>query len=370
MKLLILTANYPQLDGTHERMFVHVRNLYYAKQGIDVEVLNFATHVDYEIDSIKVISLKTYQKERKKYDILISHASNLRNQYIFLKRYEKRFPHIVFFFHGHEVLKLNEVYPKPYPYMKKSTIFMSYIQKGYDWLKLKLWKKYYKELSYKSHYVFVSNWILNQFKKNTGLDNNTLNQKCLIINNSIGNSFETASYDYTSPKEYDFISIRSNIDGSKYGIDIVVNMAKHNPNANFLIIGRGRFFDYNSKPQNVHWINSSLNHTQILEYLNKSRCGILMTREDTQGVMTCELAAFGMPVITSNIDVCHEFFEPMPNVELINNDGEAPIMEICNRLEEKLPYPKDKTYFAENTIAKEVTLFQNIIKNNNEHRIM
>lgn len=58
MKLLVLTADYPRLDGTHERMYVHVRNLYYAKKGYDVIVLNFASKIDYTIDSLKVISLE------------------------------------------------------------------------------------------------------------------------------------------------------------------------------------------------------------------------------------------------------------------------------------------------------------------------
>lgn len=360
MVILVLSMDYPRPDGSHERMFVHVRNLYYKQKGIDVTVINFACSYDYQIDGIRVITLTTYKKENKQYDIVVSHASNLRNHYVFLQRYEKKFPHIVFFFHGHEVLKLNESYPKPYPYMKNHSLLMRKAQDCYDWLKLALWKRYYKELASKSHFIFVSNWIYSQFKKNIGLDNAALNHHCLIINNSIGHIFETASYDYASPKKYDFITIRSNLDGSKYGVDIVVKMADVNPQAKFLLIGKGRYFDYNKKPQNLCWIDKTLDHSQMLEYLDESRCAILMTREDTQGVMTCELAAYGMPVITSDIEVCHEFFATMPNVKMISNEGEQPVMDICRELEKGLPYPKDHTYFAENTIAKEVELFKEI----------
>ena len=42
MRLLILTAFYPVPGGTHERMFVHVRNQYYQQHGAEVTVLNFA----------------------------------------------------------------------------------------------------------------------------------------------------------------------------------------------------------------------------------------------------------------------------------------------------------------------------------------
>ena len=362
MKLLILSTDYPRPDGSHERMFVHVRNLYYKQKGIDVTVINFACSYDYQIDGIRVITLATYRKENKAYDIAVSHASNLRNHYVFLKRYEKRFPHIVFFFHGHEVLKLNESYPKPYSYVKTNSLLMRKSQDCYDWLKLTLWAKYYRKLTYKSHYVFVSNWIYNQFRKNTGLDDETLNHHCVIINNSVGHIFEISSYDYTSPKKYDFITIRSNLDGSKYGVDIVVKMAKANPQAEFLLIGKGRYFEHYEKPGNLCWIGKTLDHAQMLDYLNQSRCAILMTREDTQGVMTCELAAYGMPVITSDIDVCQEFFATMPNVRMISNEGQQPIMDLCRELEKGVPYPKDYTYFAENTIAKEIELYNNIIK--------
>lgn len=362
MNILVLSMDYPRPDGTHERMFVHVRNLYYKQKGIDVTVINFACGYDYQINGIRVISQSTYKKERKDYDIVVSHASNLRNHYIFLKRYEKRFPHIVFFFHGHEVLKLNESYPKPYPYMKANSPFRRKAQDCYDWLKLALWRNYYKELAYKSHFVFVSNWIYNQFKRNTGLNNETLGHKCLIINNSIGQAFETASYDYSAPKEYDFITIRSNLDGSKYGVDIAARMAMANPQAKFLLIGKGHYFEHNEKPGNMCWIDKTLDHAQMLDYLDKSRCAILMTREDTQGVMTCELAAYGMPVITSDIEVCQEFFATMPNVKMVGNDSQHSIMDICHELEKGLPYPKDHTYFAENTIAKEIELFNDITK--------
>ena len=63
MKVIVLTAFYPIPNGTHERMFVHVRNLYYKSQGVDVTVLNFDSLNDYVIDQIRVITLKTFKPE-------------------------------------------------------------------------------------------------------------------------------------------------------------------------------------------------------------------------------------------------------------------------------------------------------------------
>lgn len=361
MKLLVLTADYPRLDGTHERMYVHVRNLYYAKKGYDVIVLNFASKIDYTIDSLKVISLETYEKKYRNkkgyFDIAVSHASNIRNHYIFFKRNERDFDNIVFFFHGHEMLHLNREYPRPYPYVKKR-IRYTILQDFYDIFKINMWKSYYKKLASKSYFVFVSNWIKNKFQENTGLSDDDLLNHCYIINNSVGSTFETASYDANTEKRYDFITIRSNLDGSNYSVDLVVELAKRYSNKKFLLIGRGKFFNYYKKPDNLDWIGRSLNHEEMIKYLNISKCGLILTRQDTQGVMTCELATFGIPVITSDIKVCHEFFANMPNVELIDNKLiDCNIVAISEKLIKGLPYEKTTAYFAENTINKELQLF-------------
>ena len=118
-KILVLVQNYPNNDDGVALMYVHVRNKYYIQHDIDVTVLNFSSHDDYVIDNIKVITEDTYKKENKKYDVVVCHAANIKNHYRFLRKYDNRFEHMIFFFHGHEVLMTNEVYPKPYDYMKK-----------------------------------------------------------------------------------------------------------------------------------------------------------------------------------------------------------------------------------------------------------
>lgn len=362
MSLLVLTMDYPRLDGKHERMYVHTRDIYYKKSGLEVTVLNFSCKYDYRIDDIQVISLATYKKNRVNYDIAISHASNLRNHYLFLRKYGDRFKKVVFFFHGHEILYLNEAYPKPYPYAKKGKLKNRIFQGLYDHFKIAIWAKYYKQIAYKSEFVFVSHWIKNQFRKNTGLSNTDLMNHCHIINNSVGVEFESNQWDYRTKKNYDFITVRSNLDGSKYGIDLVMELAEKNPSLSFLLIGKGEYFKYNLRPNNVKWINRTMNHDEMLKYLDASECGILLTREDTQGVMTCEFATYGIPVITSDINVCHEFFEDMPNVRMIsNNNLNVNICEIKEELLRNAPYNKNNKYFGDNTIKKEIKLYQRLL---------
>jgi len=360
MRVLVLVTDYPRLDGEHAYMFVHVRNKYYRRHGVEVTVLNFSAKENYNIEGIPVISIRSY-RETDIYDCLISHASNIRNHYMFLKKYEKVFKKIIFFFHGQEVLYLNESYPKPYEFMDSGRIWKRQFRNVYDCIKIYLWSSYYKKLSHKSQFVFVSDYIWKMFQKNLKIDLSLLMNRTHIIHNSISPIFETTSYDIAQEKKYDFITIRSNWDSSTYCIDLLVKIANDNPKSSFLLIGKGRYFDYNVCPANLELINHTISHEEMIGFLNKSKCAINLTRQDTQGVMTCELVAFGIPVITSNISVAHDFFYSKPNVCLIPNEGLADVCKISEELSEKLPYSKDNTFFAINTVDREVELIKQLI---------
>ena len=353
-KVLVAVADYPNLEGGVALAFVHTRDKYYVQHGLDVTVLNFKAKADYNIDNINVITLDSYRKSNASYDVLICHAANLRNHYLFLKKYEKRFPHIVFFFHGHEVLKINEVYPRPYSYMKNGSKLRMNLQDCYDDLKLKIWRRYYPKLAYKSDFIFVSKWFYGEFKKYTHLNNRILKNHVHIINNSVGEVFEKNNYHYNGEKKYDFITIRSNMDDSKYGVDLVDKLARKYPEYTFLMIGRGKFYQINDVPSNVTWINRYLSHEEILSYIDQSKCGLLLTREDTQGVMTCELAVYGIPIITSDIDVCKEICGKLNNVSLIsNNIDEVDLKETYSCLLKKYSPIKSTAYSYENTVNNE-----------------
>lgn len=363
MKLLVLAMDYPAPDGKVALMYVHQRNKYYAQAGMDVTVLNFSAKSCYELDAIHVIDLQTYEQQaaRHQYDLLVSHASNLKNHYRFLKKYESFFQKIVFFFHGHEVLRITQAYPPPFPFASDSTVWRRFLQNRYDTLKLYLWRRYYEYLAPKSYFVFVSNWLYNEFLQNTKIDRSSIEPHVHIINNSVGNVFEQNSYHPDVPKDYDFITIRSIMDDSKYGVDIVNDLARHNPELKFLIVGKGSFFTHYPKADNVEWMNKTLFHQEMLSLLDRSRCGLLPTREDTQGVMTCEMAAYGLPVITSDIPVCHEIFDPLENVVLIDNQNTSlDLSPLLQELTGKVPFEKDPRYFYRNTTQKEIALLKQL----------
>src|SRR5699024_6437614 len=100
---------------------------------------------------------------------------------------------------------------------------------------------------------------------------------------------------------------------------------------------------------------------------NQSRCALIPTRVDAQGVMACEMATFGIPVITSDIDVSTEVFDSFSNVGFISNEEKNDHFDsLFQDLIKDLPYEKNEKYFSRNTILKEVQLFNNLKSNEDE----
>ena len=149
------------------------------------------------------------------------------------------------------------------------------------------------------------------------------------------------------------------MDSSTYCIDLVCKLAKDNPSLSFLVIGKGDYFKHNDKPNNITWIDQFLKHEEILRCVNYARCALMLTRRDTQGVMSCELVTYGIPLITSDVPVCREIFGNIPSVEFIKNEinNDDFLQAYANVLKEKKT--KIDMFGYSNTVAEE----ENIIKN-------
>ena len=361
-KILIIVTSYPGGGSTEAHRFVHVRNLFYVSSGLDITVLNFSAKYDYNYEGINVITSDTYKNENAEYELLISHQPNIRQHYRFIKKYGSRFNKYMLFFHGHEVLRFKATYPKPYNYVSKTPL-KSLLRDLYDQFKLAIWHKFIPKIINKSMLVFVSNWMLEEFLKSTKLSLDDLLGNYSITYNCVGKLFQDTEYDFKSVKDYDFVTIRSNLDGSKYCIDLVTELARNNPKSKFLVIGKGKFYSHSIKPSNVIWEDRVLNHREIIEVLQKSRCALMPTRTDAQGLMMCEMATLGMPVITSDLPVCHEALDMFENVSMIDNENtKIDLEKICEKLEEKMPYKKQECYFNTNTSLHEVCIITSILK--------
>ena len=354
MNVLVVASAYPNLTRNYSGNFYHTRNKYYLSRGIDVTVLSFQAEQPYVIDGIKVITRKEYEEKIADWKLVVCHAPD-NNIYKFLTNHYRNFKHIIFVFHGNEVLRRSLYYKWQYPYVEKDTFVTKLKQDIRDRLKLFLWKNKLQKLSYKSDYVFVSNWMYEEFLRNTKINPTIIKGKTHIIYNCIGDEFEEFSNDFQAEKSYDFITIRGSFDSNKYAIDVVNEVAKQNPKYKFLLIGNGKYFEYNQKASNIEVISRVLSHEEIITYLKKSRCGLMPTRHDAQGVMMCEMVTFGLPMVTSDIKVCREVLNDFPNIFYIDNeavqlDADKLFTSIVNKVE------KNTKYFKQHTCEQEVKL--------------
>ena len=77
----------------------------------------------------------------------------------------------------------------------------------------------------------------------------------------------------------------------------------------------------------------------------------MLTRRDTQGVMSCELVTYGIALITSDLPICHEIFDGVINVSFVNNDA------LCNvDISIEGVSKGTEKYNSDNTIGKEMKI--------------
>lgn len=357
--LLIACVDYPT-EHSHSMQYVHVRNLEYVKNGINVKVLNFSSKEKYLLDGIEVVPLEFVTSDIADFNnyILICHAPNIRMHYRFLQRYGSHFKKIIFFFHGHEIVKTNNLYPKPYNFIKRS-LFKRFFVSVYDTVKIYLWRMYFKKRNKASPLVFVSNSLKNDFFQYLNKDEQeTLDKRIHIIHNGISLTFERNQYDFNCKKTYDFITIRSNLDSSVYCVDLINEIAKANPDSKFLLIGEGEYFLHNDKAPNIELVLETLNQEDLLGYIDQAKFALMPTRRDSQGVMACELASYGIKVFTSDLNVCHEMFDSFKNTILLSDDE---FLRYDFSKEIFVEYKDTNTkFYTANTIKKEIDLINKV----------
>ncbi|EJV0607118.1 glycosyltransferase [Vibrio parahaemolyticus] len=348
--ILVLVTGYPSMDNLYNCSWAHTRSVYYKEKGNQVDVLFFGLEKEYIIDGVNVVTEDIAIKNinSSKYHAVISHSPNIRKHIPFLKNYCKGLDKVIFM-HGTESMWVNYDYPEPYGYMKDSFIKM----RGrdiYDWAKFHILKKYLLH-SKRIKIVFVSQWMLDVFEKNVTKLNGE-NIRFDVINNSLNKVFFREKFDVFSEKIADYVTIRS-LDLSKYAIDLVVDFARANPNKKIHIYGKGRYFNYNEAPENLTVFNEFIKQEDIPSVLNKYRAALMPTRCDAQGVMVCEIATFGMPVLTTDIPVNDEMFADFQNVvrlkeEVFSTQLELDFSELssCNRNVER--------FSLKNTLEKEL----------------
>lgn len=358
-RLLVLVENYVSSKSI-SMAFVHSRLIEYPKDEFDITVGSFSAGEAYQIDGIKVVPVSPFSgKNIGKFDLVLLHAPNLRHHILFLLSYYLSWNAAVFFFHGHEVLVRHRYYPRPYNYLPKSN-FRWLAEMIYDPIKVKILALFFRFMPRWRHltFIFVSQWMLNEFEKCLHFvpsKNNTY-----IVHNPIHLAFQKEKYNFNSAKVGDFVTIRS-LDAKKYAIDLVVDFARANPGYSFHIFGTGSYFQFNEIPPNVIHHKHGLRQTEIPGILNQYRCALMPTRLDAQGVMMCEMASFGMPVVTTDISICREMLGEFRNARFlpVGNFAQSQAGAFLTGFDSKVPGIQHFDF--KNTTLREIQIIRELL---------
>ena len=134
-----------------------------------------------------------------------------------------------------------------------------------------------------------------------------------VIPNAVNRIFIDGHYAPPATPAADFICIRP-FDNPKYAIDQVVDWARQCPELRFHVFGKGRYFDFNPVPPNLTVFKRFIAQAEIPTLLARYLACAMPTRLDSQGVMSCEMASFGIPLFTSDIEVTREVLGGFANV--------------------------------------------------------
>lgn len=358
MKVLVLSTTYPSKHDLYAMCFVHTRVRAYVERGLEVTVLSFNSKSDYVYEGIRVVTKLPF--DISEFDVVVSHAPNLRQHIAFLLPKMNMIKNLVFVFHGHEVVKTYRYRDVAYEKMRPAFYFLhKLVRILYEDIKVVLMKRFIKSYINKNlRLIFVSKWLYRHTLANLKMRFTDIEGRYAIINNGIGQKFIPNKYDNIDAK-YDFICIRP-IDQPYRCVDQVVKLAELYPHFSFHIYGKGKYFEYYSKPANIAHFNHFIPNDEIPSILKQYRAAIMLTSCDTQGVMACEMATYGIPLVTSKISVAVQMLKEFKNVFFY--DGANP-----NILEEALHYIGSNEEDIVNKFSEENTTLREIAYISKKH---
>ncbi len=361
MHVLILVQSYPSATDPYHQAYVHARVLYYLQQGWTIDVLSFACRQAYVHEGVTVWP-ETFLQERKTvYDVWISHAPNLRNHLRLILRFPQQWKRLVWVIHGHEVLIKQKYYPAPYPWDDRVAWYHPLLHDMYDHLKVRILKICLRNWlqQQRIQLIFVSEWMRTAFLDCVSLEPHWLAQQSSVIPNPVHPLFLASFWTKPVQPRADFVTIRP-LDEPKYAVDIVYALALKNPELRFDVYGKGRFFSHYPSLPNLNWYDRFCVQEELPELLSQYSAALMPTRLDAQGVMVCEMASLGMPVLTSDLPICREMLSQFPRVDFLPEQGFVDLQAFLARL---LPPAGDRSIFApESTVFHEISLIRRAVK--------
>lgn len=355
MNILVLQEVYPSDENPYSQAWSHTRNKAYRKEGCCVKVFCASETRFREYEGVSVYPMNVLNDHLDWSDIILAHQPNIKLHYKMLRRNKNK--KIVYYIHGHEVMFVNEDYSKPFYFSPDSSLRFRLFRFLYDRIKVFLLKCFFVRQGVdKAAFVFVSRWMKDTFERRVGLNLDLRRFRYAVIPNAMNDCFLEAAYKPSANLYADFITIRQ-WDWSKHGVDLVIEAAKKNTDKTFHIYGKGIFPEFVEIPNNVKMINKFIAVEDIPNLLNHYRCALMPTRVDSQGVMAAEMASYGIPLISSDIDVAREFLSGFLNVRLVENSKWYAVLDIPEANLNKL----GERYSSKNLCKEELEFYDYFI---------
>lgn len=365
MRILILTTSYPTPDKIYQQAFVRARVRGYHERGHQVRVLSFSTRDHYELDGVSVDPQKSWAGRdlREHFDLIASHAPNLRSHLFFLHRHRHALPPVAFTFHGHETLVIHRRYPPPYPWRRSRWfIVRRALQNIYDQIKLKTLRTVIERLRHQKKVllIYVSHAFRTMALADLEVPNSTWDDISRVIPNPVGIAFSNAHHQ-ASELRGDFLTIRP-LDVSKMAVDLVVECARQNPAHTFHLYGEGEALRHLTTPPNIVHFPGFIENDEIPELLNRYRAALMPSRCDAQGVMMCEMAVTGMPVVGSDIAAHREALREFPRTAFLDNSAPRFDAERFLQTTAILAHSHSKIFDQQTVISAEISAFTSLIE--------
>ncbi len=324
MNILILSESYPSAAQPYAMGFVHARAKHHLAAGHGVEVLSFEKADDRVHEGVQVRNEATIG-DLSRFDVIHSHAPNIRNHLRWLRAH--RGTPVVWFIHGHELLDTRRYYPQPYAFQRSARERIAgLLRAAYDPVKLMAFRRFCRGAAQRGPhfgFVFVSEWMQREaLSCNPWLRREAAAMRGAVIPNPVHPAFRERSYRPAAEMLGDVVCIRP-FDAPKYAIDQVVAWAGQAAQLRFHVYGTGRYFEHHPPPPNLTVIQRFIDQREIPELLDRYRVAAMPTRLDSQGVMACEMATYGIPLLTSDLDVPRQMLEGFANVRFVASPAEA-----------------------------------------------
>lgn len=323
MRILLLCEAYPSPRNLYAMSYVHSRSIEYVRAGHAVSVLSFTADKDYAFEGIQILTSNS-AKMRRDFDVVMAHAPNVRHHLKFLARFAP-LP-LALFIHGHEILRMNRYYPRPFDFNRGGAEVLGRVARAiYDPLKLSLLRHFCRRQIATARplgFVFVSEWMHREAIACNPWMRSDKGWYSTIIPNAVNAAFFDTCYEPAPELLADFVCIRP-FDNPKYAVDTVVKWAKETPHRQFHIYGNGRYFDHHPPPPNVRIFKRFIAQRDIPALLNRYRACVMPTRLDSQGVMMCEMASYGIPLFTSDTAVTRQMLGSFNNVRFVASEVNA-----------------------------------------------